>query len=109
MVCRETLQRSVIRMPVKHPCPACPRMTKAGPARQCPTLPGEERTGMAKSDLRKLACPACGHETAYDPRDCPRFMRFVGRPDEGRRKEVVVYRVRCAGCGKEHDVAAGKA
>ena len=64
---------------------------------------------MAKGSLRKLVCPSCGHATAYDPRDCPRFIRFGGRPGESRRKEVVVCRVRCAGCGEEHDVAVGKA
>jgi hypothetical protein len=64
---------------------------------------------MAEGGLRKLVCPACGHATAYDPRDCPRFLRFGGPPDRRRRKEVVVYRVRCAGCGREQDVEAGKA
>jgi transcription elongation factor Elf1 len=56
---------------------------------------------------RKFTCPGCGHETAYDPRDCPRFLRFVG-PQAGRRKAVVVRRVLCRGCGREHDVDAGK-
>jgi hypothetical protein len=64
---------------------------------------------MTKGDRWKLVCPSCGHKTAYDPRDCPRFIRFVGGPDRSRRKDVVVYRVRCAGCGREQDVEAGKA
>jgi hypothetical protein len=63
---------------------------------------------MTKGDRRKLVCPACGHETAYDPRDCPRFMRLAQPPGGGRRKVVVVYRVRCTGCGQEHDVPAEK-
>jgi hypothetical protein len=57
---------------------------------------------------QRFTCPSCGHKTAYDPRDCPRFIRFGGPASRNRRKEVVVCRVRCAGCGEEHDVAAGK-
>ena len=55
-----------------------------------------------EGERRKLVCPSCGHETSYDPRDCPRFLRFLGPSDRNRRKEVVV---RCAGCGREQDVA----
>jgi hypothetical protein len=60
---------------------------------------------MAGRDLRKLTCPSCGHTTAYDPRDCPRYLRFVGLMHRThKRKAEVVFRVRCAGCGKEQDV-----
>jgi hypothetical protein len=54
-----------------------------------------------KGERRKLVCPSCGHETAYDPRECERFLRFRDRGRGGRQKSAVVFRVRCARCGRE--------
>jgi hypothetical protein len=62
---------------------------------------------MAKGLLRTQVCPSCRHETAYDPWDCPRFLRFTGPPNR-QRKAGIVHRVRCAACGRERDVEAGR-
>jgi hypothetical protein len=57
---------------------------------------------------RHFTCTLCGHETVFDPRDCPRFLQLSGPPST-RRKGLVVHRVRCATCGKEQDVDTGGA
>jgi hypothetical protein len=110
MVCGENPQQASPLRPRNTPAPLPTNDTgRAGAATPAAALPREGRTGMAESDLRKLACPSCGHETAFDPRNRPRFMRPAGRPGGAKREWEVVYRVRCADCGKEHDVATGKA
>jgi ribosomal protein S27E len=50
---------------------------------------------------RTFTCPDCGHETAYLPGECQRFVRF--KPD-GTLGEDRYLLVRCAGCGREHEV-----
>jgi hypothetical protein len=55
---------------------------------------------------QQFVCPACGHETAFDPARCP--WRLVLRPDgRGGTGRHFYSRVRCAGCGREEWVPAG--
>jgi hypothetical protein len=53
-----------------------------------------------------FVCPACGHETAFDPARCP--WHLVVRPDgAGGTQRRLSSRVRCPKCGREEWVPAG--
>ena len=37
----------------------------------------------------------------------PRYLRLQERTVRSRRRDAIVYRVRCGGCGRERDVMEG--
>jgi hypothetical protein len=56
---------------------------------------------------QQFTCPACGHLTTFDPAACWQGVKF-SKDYWGSEEKVLFVLVRCAGCGKEHEVPTGK-
>jgi hypothetical protein len=52
-----------------------------------------------------FTCPDCEHQTAYQPEECDRFVRFKR---EGTVEERFYLLVRCVGCRKAYEVPEAK-